>query len=179
MFGLVVTYFASEEASGNILSMLGIDWKLLSFQIIAFGLLVFILAKWIFPVFFKIIDKRQAAIDAGNKAAVEAARHAEKAQDEIKKMLTEARADAKEIVATAKEEAAALASESEKRSKTQAERIVQTAHDELTKEVAAAKRTLHNETIDLIATATTKVVGSSIGDKTDRQVIERALKESQ
>ena len=56
-----VTQFATSEpaASTDILTGLGINWQLLLFQIIAFGILVFILSKWVFPIFFKIIDKIQ------------------------------------------------------------------------------------------------------------------------
>ena len=61
--------FAASEESSDILTGLGINWQLVVFQIVAFLLLVFILSKWIFPVFFKIIDKRQEAIEASNKAA--------------------------------------------------------------------------------------------------------------
>ena len=48
----ILTLFASaatKEASGGIFESLGIDWKILILQAIAFGLLVFILAKWIYP----------------------------------------------------------------------------------------------------------------------------------
>jgi F-type H+-transporting ATPase subunit b len=171
-------WFGAEAAGTDILSTLGIDWKLLIFQIIAFLLLVVILGKWIFPVFFRIIDKRQAAAEESNRAAKEASEHAEKAQAEIKKLLAAARDDAKDIVSTAKEEAASMVSDAEQKGKVQAERIVAAAHQEIAKEVVAAKKALHNETVDLIAQATEKVVGKSVAEGIDHDIITNALEES-
>ena len=103
-----LTYFASTEAAASdagVLGALGIDWKLLIFQAIAFLILVFLLGKFVFPVFIKIVDKREAAIAESNKAAVEASKQAEQSKEATEKLLAKARAEAKEIVATAKTEA--------------------------------------------------------------------------
>lgn len=167
--------FAASEESSDILTGLGINWQLVVFQIVAFLLLVFILSKWIFPVFFKIIDKRQEAIEASNKAAVEASKHAEKAQAEIAELLKQARTEAKDIVATAKDEANAMVQDAEAKGKANAEHIVAEAHDAIAKEVVAAKKALHNETIELVASATEKVVGKAVDAKVDTKVIASAL----
>ena len=172
-----IAQFATSEsgASSDILTGLGIDWRLFVFQVIAFAILVFILSKWIFPVFFMIIDKRQEQIDASNRAAVEASKHAETAQAEIAKLLKQARVEAKDIVTTAKEEAGAMVQNAETKGKAQAEHIVAAAHEELAKEVVAAKKALHNETIELVAQATKKVVGETVDAAVDSKVIKSAL----
>lgn len=175
------TQFAHEATATvkpDIWSTLGVNWQLLLFQIVAFALLVVILGKWIFPIFFRIIDQRQAVIEESNRAAIEATEKAEKAQEAIEKLLKQARTEAKEIVATAKEEADAMAADAETKSKTQAERIVAAAHDEIAKDVIAAKKALHNETIDLVASATEKVVGKIVDAKADGKLIAKAVEES-
>lgn len=78
-----LTHFATESASGSIFDTLGIDGKLLVLQIVAFLILVFALSKWVFPVFIKIVDKRQAAIEESNKAAVEASQHAQRRRNRL------------------------------------------------------------------------------------------------
>ncbi len=157
---------------------LGIDVKLLIFQGLAFLILVLALGKWVFPVFFRIIDARQKAIDDSNKAAHEATVGAQKAQEEIKKLLAAARDDAKDIVSTAKEEAMTMANDAERKGKVQAQRIAEAAHQEIAKEVIAAKKELHNETLELIAKATEKVVGKSMTGAIDQDIITTALEES-
>lgn len=171
------TLVASAE-QGGIMGTLGIDVKLIIFQIIAFILLVIILGKWVFPVFFKIIDARQAAIEESNKAALHASKQAQKAEAEVQKLLAQARTDAKGIVATAKDEAAAMVNDAEQKGKVHAERIVVTARQEIEKEVIAAKKALHNETIELVAQATEKVVGGAMTASMNEQVITKAIEES-
>lgn len=173
-----VAQFAASEGGSNVFASLGIDWRLLVSQLIAFGILVFILSKWVFPIFFRIIDKRQDDIEASNRAAVEASKHAEKAQTEVANLLKEARSEAKDIIATAKEEATTMVSDAEARGQANADHIVTAAHEELSREVEAAKKALHNETIELVAQATQKVVGKAVDAHVDSDIIAAALKES-
>ena len=82
------TFAATEPAQGgSVFTMLGIDMGTLIFQIIAFLILVFVLGKWVYPVFINIIDKRQAAIDEGLKAAHEAQAQASESEAEIARLL--------------------------------------------------------------------------------------------
>lgn len=176
---LELTYFASAAAeTTDPIAALGIDWTLLVFQIVAFCLLMFALGKWVYPVFVGIIDKRQEMIEESTKAAVEAEKNAEKTQAEVSAMLTEARTEAREIVATAKEEASAMVADAEAKGKSQAEHIVANAHESLAKEVLAAKKLLHNETIDLVAAATEKVIGKAVNATVDAKIIKNAVEES-
>ncbi len=174
----IVTQFATTEAVKNddVLSALGIDIPTLIFQGIAFLILVFALSKWVYPVLIGIVDKRQADIDAGTKAADEAKLAASDAENEVAKLLQQARAEASDIVTTAKEEASALVNEAESRAKTKSEAIVAAAQEQLDKDVLAAKKVLHNETIDLVALATEKVIGSVLSKNIDKSVIASTLK---
>ena len=56
--------------------------------------------------------------------------------------------------------------------------MVAAAQSEIAKEVIAAKKALHNETVELVARATEKVVGKTVDAKLDNVVIEESLKES-
>lgn len=168
----------TQFAASDIFSALGIDWKMLVFQVIGFVILVWLMAKFVYPPLLKTIDKRQEQIEASSEAAKEAEEKASKASKEITKLLAEARKEASEIVTTAKEEATALASETEAKSKAESERIVAAAQDTIAKEVLAAKKALHNETIELVATATEKVVGKTVNATVDAKVIKTALEES-
>lgn len=173
-----MVHVLTQFAAGDLLGALGIDWQMLLFQVLGFAVLVWLMAKFVYPPLLKVIDERQEKIEASTKAVQEAEEKASKASDEISKMLKQARQEASEIMITAKEEASALAQQSEARSKQEAERIVASAQDEISKEVLAAKRALHNETIELVASATEKVVGKTVNLNVDNKVIADALKES-
>ena len=150
---------------------------MLLIQGIAFLILVFVLGKWVFPVLMKAVDDRQEAIEAGAKAAEEAEKKAADAKDEVAKALKEARTEAKEIVGTAKDEANAMIADSEAKAKTRADKIVKDAHDQLEKDVIAARKALHNDTIELVALATEKVVGKTVNKDVDKKIIANAVKE--
>lgn len=169
---------ASESSEGDILSALGIDWTLLAIQLVAFLVLVWVLGKFVYPVFVRIIDERQDKIEASVKAAEVAEQKAESAQEEVAKLLKEARKEAKEIVTTAKDEATAMVEASDVKAKARAEKIVADAHDKIEKDVIAARKALHNDTIELVALATEKVVGNLADVKLDKKVIETAVKEA-
>ena len=167
----------SAEASGNILSSLGIEWQMLIFQTIGFALVVFLLGKFVFPTFMKQIDERQEKIEAGLKAAHEAEKNAASADAKIEEKLKEAREQAKEIVATAKNEAAQMLEKADERSKAKAETTLEEARAEINREVLAAKQVLHNETLELVALATERVIGKTHSKAADKAVISDSLKE--
>lgn len=171
--------FAASEtsSSGDIFTSLGINGQMLLFQAIAFLILVFILSKWVFPVLMKAVDDRQEAIEAGTKAAEQAEKKAAEAEEQLQKLLKEARAEAKDIVVTAKDEANAMIAASEQKAKARAEKIVRDAHEQLEKDVIAARKALHNETLDLVAMATEKVVGRSVNKDINKTIIAEAVKD--
>lgn len=173
----ILTQFAStEEASTDVFGALGIDFSMLIFQAIAFMILVWVLGKYVYPIFIKVVDDRQAKIEASTAAATEAEKKAVEAKDAVEKMMKQARKEASEIVTTAKEEAAAALEKSEQKSKTQAERIVADAQAQINKDIVAAKKALHNETLELVALATEKVIGKTVTPKIDEAVISAAIK---
>ena len=175
---LLTQFAATEPASGgdSIFTSLGSDGHMLLFQVVAFLILVFILSKWVFPPLLKAVDDRQEAIEAGVKAAEAAEKKAEEAQEELQRLLKEARAEAKDIVATAKDEANAMIADADSKAKSRAEKIVKDAHDQLEKDVIAARKALHNDTIELVALATEKVVGKAVSDAVDKKIITEAVR---
>jgi F-type H+-transporting ATPase subunit b len=171
--------FAEAAApEDNILVALGIDWRLLILQIIAFLILVFLLGKFVYPWLMKSVDERQANIDAANKAAAEAQAAAEKNHEQVAALLHQARIEAAEIVSTAKLESSEMVSSSEKKAKKSAEQIVAEAHEQIGKDVANARKQLYNDTLELVGLATEKVVGSTFNKQADSELIAKAIKES-
>jgi F-type H+-transporting ATPase subunit b len=176
-----INYFAetaaAPEASGSLLSALGIDWRLLILQIVAFLILVFLLGKFVYPWLMKQVDERQVAIEAAAKAATEAQASAAESKDRVTELLAEARSQAADIVSTAKLEAAQMLSASEERARSTAEKIAADAQANVKKSIETAKRELHDETLELIALATEKVIHTKLDKKADDALIVSALKE--
>lgn len=174
-----LTQFAetANAKSGDIFAALGIDWRLLILQIIAFLILVVLLGKFVYPWLMKSVDERQKNIEAAAKAAQKAQESAAESQAETAELLGEARKEASEIISTAKLQASDMLSASEKKAKATAEKIVADAHAQMKKDVAAARRELYNETLELVALTTEKVIAKKMDAKTDKALIETLLKE--
>jgi len=168
----------AAETDNDLFSALGIDWRLLILQIVAFLILVWLLGKFVYPWLMKSVDERQKDIDAAAKAAKEAQDSAAASEAETAKLLAQARHEAAEIVATAKLEATEMVSASEAKAKSVAEKIAADAHDRIAKDIDKARRELHDETLELIAYATEKVVRQKLDKKSDEALIADLLKEA-
>lgn len=173
--------FATTEAAGekgDLLSSLGVDLRLLVIQAVAFLVLLWVLGKFVYPVLSGMLEKREATIREGLKAAEKAEQKAVEANAEVEELLSDARKQAKEVIALAKEEAAAIVETAHENAATQTERMLKKAGDEIEKEITSARKALRDETINLVALATEKVVAGAMTEKIDQKVIDLALKDS-
>ncbi len=172
--GTSFTTFA-EAASSNMFTSLGIDWKMLIFQGIAFLILVGIMAKWVFPPLLKAVDNRQAQIESSTKAAVEAEQKAEAAEAKIESALKTARTEATDIVATAKLEATNMIEKAQSDAKIRSERLVAEAHDDIAKDVLRARKTLEKDTLSLVKQAAGLATLGVADSKLDAAIVKKSV----
>lgn len=174
--------FAATEASGGnggLLGSLGIDVRLLIVQSIAFLVLLWVLSKFVYPVLASMLDKREATIREGINAAQEAEQKADEAKAEMERLLDDARKQAGQIMSSAKSEAASVIEAADTAAVERAERIVADAQAQIEKDIQAAQKALHDETISLVALATEKVIGKAVTPEIDKKVIASAIKDVQ
>jgi F-type H+-transporting ATPase subunit b len=171
----VLNQFAT---TGNIFTSLGIDWRMLILQIVAFLILVFALGKWVYPWLMKSVDDRQRHIDEANKAAEDAKKDAEQAEAKMEALLADARRQATDIVATARLESANALSAADEKARATSERIIADAHAQLEKDIATAQKALHDQTLELVALTTEKVIGKANSKVIDNALIAEVLKGS-
>lgn len=176
------TQFAATAASeqgaeekADILTSLGIDWTLLAMQLIAFLILVWILGKYVYPVFMRIIDERQEKLDEAGKAAEQAQEKAEEAEEKIADSLKQARKEAADIVATAKAEASQMVEKAEAQAKARSERIVAEAQEDIQKDVLAARKALEKDTISLVKKAAGLAISGVADEKLDTALIKKSV----
>jgi F-type H+-transporting ATPase subunit b len=174
----ITQFAAASTGSTNIFTAIGLDWKMLIFQVIGFLILVWLMSKYVYPPLIKTIDERQAKIEASNKAATTAEKKAAEAKADIEKLLKQARTDATDILATAKEEANATVEAAHAKAKVRADRIVAEANEQLQKDIVTARKALRNETLELVSLATEKVVGKTVTADVDEKMIAAAVEEA-
>jgi F-type H+-transporting ATPase subunit b len=165
----------TSTSSPGLFQALGIDWKLLVEQSVAFLILVAILAKFVYPPLMKAIDGRREQLEAGVKEAKEAGEALEKAEAKVAKLLEQARKDADDIIARSHQEAVAMVGEAEDKAKQRAEQIVKDARQQLQNDVSKARQALKAETVKLVAVATEQIIGQKLDNKQDSALIAQAL----
>ncbi len=169
---------AAAESDTSLIGVLGINWMMFTFQIVAFLVTVFLLSKFVYPWLMKSVDERQHKIESSAKAAAEAQEAADHTEKRIVKLLSKAKLEADEIVTSAKAESMATIAASEEASKKRAEQIIAAAQQEIDNEILLAKKAIQNEMVELVALATEKVVGKVVSDKIDNKLINDSIKEA-
>ncbi|HEY5805815.1 MAG TPA: F0F1 ATP synthase subunit B [Candidatus Saccharimonadales bacterium] len=167
----------AAEESQSLFTALGIDVTLLIEQTIAFLILVFLLAKFVYPALIKVVDGRREQIEAGIKEAKQAEESLAKAEAKVSELLVEARKEADDILARTHQEAANVVADAESKAKTRAEQIVADARQQLELDVAKAREALKKDTVELVALATERVVGEKLDAQKDAELVKKSLAE--
>lgn len=167
----------SAEASGGI-GALGINLQGFIFQLITFVLVLLLLRKYVYGRLVDTLETRRKAVIESLDNAKEAAAALEETNLKTADLMKEARQEANDILQLARKEAAHIAEEAEMKASKKADHIVEQAEARIHSDIAAARLSLQNELVGLVAQATEKVIEQKLDLKTDAKLIKEALRES-
>lgn len=172
-----IFYFAAtESASDSPLVALGIDLESFIFQLITFFLVFLILKKFAFkPIGEKLAERRQV-IDDGVRMGLKMEKLKAKLDDDIAKVMKEARHEADQIIAGAHKEAREIVREAEKTAQRKADAILDDAEVRAKEENAQARKRLEKDLLKLVSEATETIVGEKVDEKQDAELVKRAMK---
>lgn len=159
----------------QLITQLGIDWKLLIAQIINFLVLLFVLWKFAYGPIVAMLERRQKKIEKGLKEADEAHKKFAEAEAKYGDILREARTEAKGIIEKARKQAERSKSEIAGAASAQAEKIVADAKAEIAREKENMISEIKSEIGGLVVTATEKIIGEKIDEKKDKELIKESL----
>jgi F-type H+-transporting ATPase subunit b len=170
---------ATQQASGlaGAAGALGLNLKLFIAQLVNFGVVLFVMWKWVYTPLLKVMDERTRKIEQGLKDAETAATSRAAADAEREKTIVAARTEAKRII-----EEAATAAETERqasvaRAKGEVERIVAQGKERLAQEHDALIAGIRAEAADLVAAAAEKVLRQKLDAAGDAKLVKDALKD--
>lgn len=173
---------AAESVSGGgiggLFVALGLDWRSLLLNAVAFLLVVWILGKFVYPILVKALDAKREELQAASKSQEAAQAALTKAEESAAEIVKEARSSAREITTTAKQQATELMKSVEEKAATQADRITTEAREQLARDVEAARRDLKAETARLVVSATERVLEEKLDGNRDAALVEKKLGES-
>jgi F-type H+-transporting ATPase subunit b len=168
---------ATQESVGGV-AALGLNLQGFIFQLISFTIILLLLRKFVYSKFVETLEERRLAVVASLDDAKEAARELEKTGEKTAEILENAKKEANEIVALARTEAAKAVSESEEKAKKRADHLIEQAESRLKQDIETARDELRKEMLHLVTDATEKVLRQKVDTATDKQLIERAIKEA-
>ncbi|HKW71492.1 MAG TPA: F0F1 ATP synthase subunit B [Candidatus Dormibacteraeota bacterium] len=146
-------------------------------ELIAFLLMLAVLARYVYPEIVKVAEARQRAIAEQLKQAEEARADAEERLREAEARLSDARKSAQNVLDGAAKSAEQLRQELKQKADEEAKRTVENARRQIEVERDQAIRSVRTEVADLVVTATEKVIGETLDDGKHRKLIERAIEE--
>jgi len=159
----------------ELLSKLGIDYKLLIAQIVNFLVLLFVLYKFAYGPIVAMLEKRQKKIETGLKEAEAAHKKLAESEEKQKEILRHARTEAKDIVEKAHMQAEKSKSDLAVEAKIQAEKIIADAKAQIEQEKQKTISEIKSEIGGLVVAAAEKIVGEKIDEKKDKEIIEKAI----
>ncbi len=101
----------------QIITVFGIDWKLLLIQAVNFGVVLFVLERFLYRPVIKMIDERREKIEQGVKNAEVASFELQKAETKSRELISKAEMEARETLISGKR----MAEEKAEKIKTEAE----------------------------------------------------------
>lgn len=156
---------------------LGIDLKLIIAQLVNFGILLFLLNRFLYKPVVSMLEGREEKINQGLKDAEEASKKLAEASNDSKKIQEKAYADAQDILKNAKEAASAEATEIVSKANNQADRTMKNAKEEASslkdKTILEAKK----EISDVVILALDKIVDKELTAEQKTKLTSKAIAE--
>lgn len=168
--------YLAEGAHNPILPI----WQELVVGTIAFGVLCFVLMKFVFPKMEETFKARVEAIEGGIKKAEHAQAEANALLEQYKIQLAEARTEAAKIRDEARADAEGIRSDVLAKAQEERDRIIAAGRDSLAAERQTIIRELRGEVGTLAVNLAGKIVGESLQDEARRKgTVERFLADLQ
>jgi F-type H+-transporting ATPase subunit b len=146
-------------------------------ELIAFLLMLGVLAKWVYPPIIRAAEARQLQIkqqlEQADKAREEAERRLQEAQAEIQK----AREQAGQIIERANRAGERIQQEAQEKARDEARRIVEAASRDIETERQKAIQSIRRQMADLVGAALGKIVADGLDSEGHRKLIEAAIEQ--
>ena len=158
---------------------LGINLGYLISQIVNFTLLAVLLYFVAYKPILRMLDQRSARIKQGLEDAELASRRAAEMEQEFEQHLAEARKEGQEIIAQATQMSEKARQETLEMAREEARAQVEKAKEEISRERELAMSELRQQVADLSLTISEKVIGESLDQQRQRELIAEFLEQTE
>ncbi|MBI3495120.1 F0F1 ATP synthase subunit B [Candidatus Berkelbacteria bacterium] len=159
------------------LAALGIDGKLIIAQIVNFFIVFLLLRLLAFKPIVAMLGERRKRIAAAMKDAAEIEKRKAETVAESQKILDQAKGQAQTILDGARKDASALLKATQDSLKTQQEKMIADAKQEMMLQTERAYEQARKDIAYLAVKVSEKILRGEINEKRNSKLIEQALKE--
>ena len=164
------------EESAGFIGTLGINWKLFLAQLVNFGIVIFILWKWVMKPVVGALEARRARIEASVQKAEEIEQRMKQFEAEREQELREARREAEGVLQKALAAADSIKTETLESARAEAERILVETRTTIAADKEKMLRELREELSGLTLLATEKILRQKLDGHKDRELVAEVLK---
>ena len=169
---------AAEEAahSTSPVAVLGLNLSGFIAQLINFGIVLFILWKWVFTPVTKKLQERTAKIEKSLNDAETVAKDKQEFEKWKNEQIVNARHEASIIISKAQVDATKVKEDLAAQSKSEQEKIIADAKVRIEQEKNQTMASAKGELADLVTMATEKIIRQKMDGKMDKQLVNDTLK---
>jgi F-type H+-transporting ATPase subunit b len=161
------------------LEALGINLGYLISQIVNFTLLAVLLYFVAYKPILRMLDERSARIKKGLEDAELASQRASAMEQEFEKRMVEARKEGQEIIAQATQMSEKARQDILDKAREEARAQIEKAREEISRERDLAMAELRQQVADLSLVISEKVIGATLDDQRQRQLIAEFLEQTE
>lgn len=165
------------EASGGITAILPDMMEFIP-MLIAFIILWVVLAKFGWPLFNGMLEKREKSIRDALEKSEAAKVESERLLEEHRKQLEEAKTQANQIISDARNTGESMRIEMNKQAQKEAADILEKAKATVAAEKKTAVAEIQSSLVDLTIDVAAKFIGKDLTEGEHRQIIEKYVKEA-
>ncbi len=155
----------------EILHTLGIDWSLLLAQVVNFGIILFILKKFLYRPLLNLIETRRMMV----KKTIENAREADRLKEEMERsradVLRKADEEAGELLSRARKDAEAMRGQLTETAQHQADQILQKGRKQLDDERQHALIEVQEKVATVVMKATEKILDREFTEADQKRIL--------
>ena len=161
----------------DILKDFGVEPLLLLAQIINFIILLYILKRFLYKPILKVLEERKKRIETSIKQADDMQNRFDESTKKQEELLNKGREEATRIVEEAKQEARALSTLIQAETKQNIQDSLKKNQESLELEQQKMVAEARGQIVDMIASATEKVVTKSLKESDKERLIQQSIKD--
>jgi len=146
-------------------------------ELIAFVVMLAILARWVYPPVIRAAEARQRQVADQLEAAEKARKEAETRLQEADAAIQDARAQAGQIIERANRAAEQIQREAQEKAREEARRIVEAARRDIDAERQRAIQAIRLQMADMVTEAVRRIVGENLAGERHRKLIEATIEQ--